>query len=80
MENKSYVCQIKNGVMIKRFFKRYWLTMLGIILGALGGFLYWKFVGCESGTCPITSSPVNSSLWGAVMGGLLLSLFKSGKE
>ena len=30
---------------------------------------------CTTGTCPITSSPVNSSIWGAAMGGLLLSSF-----
>ena len=31
--------------------------------------------GLSTGTCPITSSPVNSSIWGAAMGGLLLSSF-----
>ncbi len=64
-------------IMIKDFLKRQWLTLTGIALGTLGGFLYWKFVGCTTGTCPITSSPVNSALWGAVMGGLLLSAFKN---
>ena len=54
--------------MAKVFFKRYGLTLLGGLLGALGGFLYWRFVGCASGTCPITSSPLYSSLWGAAMG------------
>lgn len=62
--------------MIKELFKRHWLTMAGVVIGAIGGFLYWRFVGCSTGTCPITSSPVNSSIWGAVMGGLLLSMFK----
>ncbi|MBW9277001.1 DUF6132 family protein [Bacteroides fragilis] len=63
--------------MIKTFFKKNWLTFVGLGIGAIGGFLYWKYVGCTSGTCPITSSPVNSTLWGAVMGGLLLNLFKT---
>ena len=62
--------------MIRNFFKSQWLTLTGIAVGALGGFLYWKFVGCTTGSCPITSSPVNSALWGALMGGLLLSSFK----
>lgn len=62
--------------MIKELFKRHWLTIAGVVIGAIGGFLYWRFVGCSTGTCPITSSPVNSSIWGAVMGGLLLSMFK----
>ena len=52
------------------------LTIAGVMLGALGGFLYWKFIGCLSGTCAITSNPVNSTLYGAVMGGLFLSLFQ----
>ncbi len=39
--------------------------------GALAGYLYWYFVGCNSGTCAITSSPVNSTLYGVVMALLL---------
>lgn len=62
--------------MAKLFFKRHWLTLLGIALGATGGFLYWNFIGCTTGTCPITSSPINSSVWGAIIGGLLLSSFQ----
>lgn len=56
--------------------KKYGLTLLGIVLGVLGGYLYWKFVGCSSGTCPITSSPIYSSIWGGVIGGLLLNIFQ----
>lgn len=52
------------------------LTIIGIVVGALGGFLYWKFVGCSSGTCSITSKPLNSTLYGMVMGGLLFSMFQ----
>lgn len=63
--------------MVTKLLKRYWLTLLGIALGAVGGFLYWKFIGCNSGSCPVTSSPVNSTVWGAVMGGLLLSMLKN---
>jgi H+/Cl- antiporter ClcA len=62
--------------MIKKVFTQYWLVLLGVVIGALGGFLYWLYIGCSSGSCPITSSPFLSSLWGAVMGGLLFSIFK----
>jgi len=62
--------------MIKKVFTQYWLVLLGVVIGALGGYLYWLFIGCSSGSCPITSSPFLSSLWGAVMGGLLFSIFK----
>lgn len=66
--------------MKKEFLKKYVWTISGIAVGAIGGYLYWRFVGCSTGTCPITSSPVNSSIWGAAMGGLLLSSFKQDKQ
>jgi len=62
--------------MIKKVFTQYWLVLLGVVIGALGGYLYWLYIGCSSGSCPITSSPLLSSMWGAVMGGLLFSIFK----
>jgi len=52
------------------------LLILGIVLGAVAGFLYWKLVGCNTGTCMITSKWHNSTAYGAVMGGLFLSIFK----
>ena len=56
------------------------LTVLGILAGAVGGYLYYHFIGCTSGSCPITSQPVNSTLYGAMMGGLLFSSFKKEKS
>jgi hypothetical protein len=52
------------------------LTIAGVLLGAIVGYLYYAFVGCASGTCAITSSPLISSLYGALMGGLLLNMFE----
>lgn len=66
--------------MVNSFFKRYWLTLLGIVVGLTGGYLYWRFIGCSSGSCPITSSPVMSSLWGAAIGGLLFDMLHKKKE
>lgn len=60
--------------------KHYWLTAVGILAGVAGGYLYWQQIGCVTGTCPITSSPVNSSLYGAMMGGLLFSILKKEKK
>ena len=56
------------------------LTLLGILVGAIGGYAYYHFVGCASGTCAITSKPLNSTLYGAMMGGLLFSTFKKETE
>lgn len=60
---------------MKRFLTYKWV-ILGVILGAIGGFLYYEYVGCASGTCAITSRPLNSTLYGALMGGLLFSMFQ----
>ncbi len=52
------------------------LYIIGALVGAVAGFIYWQQVGCVSGTCMITSKPVNSTLYGAIMGALVLGLFK----
>lgn len=56
------------------------LYLIGAVIGAVSGFLYWKYVGCISGTCSITSSPVNSTLYFALMGTLVFGLFKKEKK
>lgn len=48
--------------------------VIGAVVGAGLGFAYWYFVGCQSGHCPITSSPIASSLYGAGMLAVLLGL------
>lgn len=58
-----------------KYLKKYWPTLVGVVVGATGGYLYYHFVGCASGSCAITSSPINSTLYGGVMGALLLSIF-----
>lgn len=55
--------------------KKYGLYLIGGVLGGIGGYLYWLYVGCSTGTCVITSSPVLSVIWGGLFGGLLFSLF-----
>lgn len=50
--------------------------MVGIVLGGIAGYLYYYYIGCRSGSCPINSNPWFSTLWGAVIGYLLGDLFK----
>ncbi len=50
--------------------------MVGLVAGAIGGYLYYQLVGCASGSCAITSNPWNSTLYGTLMGGLLFDLFR----
>ncbi len=65
--------------MTKLLKANFW-AMIGAGIGALAGFLYWQQIGCASGTCAITSSPVNSSIYGAVLGMLLVDLFKKNEK
>lgn len=61
---------------MKTLVLKYKLELIGTILGAIGGWMYWRFVGCSSESCAITSSPINSTVYGGLMGAVGLSLFK----
>ena len=51
-----------------------WAGRLGaVLLGGAGGFLYYRFVGCRTGGCPITGNPWVSTLYGALIGWLMVS-------
>jgi len=52
--------------------------IIGIVLGAAAGFAYYKFVGCSTGACPITSNPFISTIYGAVMGALASGVIAHG--
>ena len=52
------------------------IYIIGAVLGAVLGFLYYKFVGCSGGACPITSNPYISTVYGAVLGILIAGIFK----
>lgn len=64
---------------IKEFISSQLLGIVGAIVGAVGGYVYWLKVGCADGTCAITSSPFNSTIYGLIMGYLIFSMFKSKK-
>lgn len=55
---------------IKEFLKSkaFWKTFAGIVLGGTGGFLYYYFVGCSTGSCGITSNPFSSIAFGSALG------------
>ena len=62
-------------IIKKIYFVRF---ILGLALGAIGGYAYYYFVGCASGSCPLTSDPVIMTLYGSLFGGVLT--FKKRKQ
>jgi hypothetical protein len=62
------------------FLRKHLILLIGIVLGGLGGYLYYHFIGCDSGTCAITSKPLNSTIYGMVLGGLFSDFLKGLKK
>jgi Family of unknown function (DUF6132) len=50
--------------------------ILGVVIGGGLGFAYYKFIGCSTGTCLLTSNPWISSIYGAVLGALIATNFR----
>jgi cell division protein FtsW (lipid II flippase) len=61
-------------LLTKRLFK----TSLFLLIGGIGGFAYYYFIGCNTGTCPITGNPYISTSYGMLMG--LIISFDSKKK
>lgn len=70
--NKHLLLRLRSYVK-----KRY---LIGVSLGVITGFLYYRFVGCSTGGCAITSNPWLTVGWGAVMGFLIADSFKEKRE
>lgn len=45
--------------------------LVGLALGAAAGYAYYHFIGCNSGSCNITSNPLHSTLYGMLIGGVI---------
>lgn len=43
-------------------------TIIGGIIGGGLGYLYYRIVGCPGGSCPITSNPYRSTIYGVIVG------------
>jgi hypothetical protein len=59
--------------------KRLFKISLFLILGGVGGFAYYYFIGCQTGTCPITRNPYISTSYGMLIG-LVLSFDSKKKQ
>ena len=52
--------------------------ILLVAVGAAAGYAWYYFVGCATGTCPITSNPYISTAYGGLIG--LLASWNSPKR
>ena len=52
------------------------VTAVGVAIGLIAGYWYHAAIGCSSGSCAITSKPINSTLYGGLLGGLIGNLFE----
>lgn len=68
--------QFARYVIMRGFINKHWLKIAGILSGAIGGYLYYQYAGCFTGTCAISSNPWRMTIYGAVMGYLLFDFFK----
>lgn len=65
---------------MKEFITKFGFKAIGITLGAIAGGAYYYYIGCASGTCPITSNPYISVGYGALLGYLLGGMIKINKH
>ena len=73
MENS---CEVqKRPKTIKEFVRSwyFWKPAIGVLAGGLVGFLYYYFVGCSSGSCAITGTPMGSIISGSFFGFFITS-------
>jgi hypothetical protein len=41
---------------------------IGLLVGGVLGYGWYRVVGCSTGTCPLTATPLRAISYGAVMG------------
>lgn len=61
---------------ITKIAKRGWPYILGAVLGGIIGYLYWYYIGCVGGACPLKATPMPSIVLGVAVGiyvGVLLN-------
>lgn len=61
---------------MKAFFLKHFnlFHFIGIFLGIIGGYAYYHFVGCSTGTCALKSNPYIMISYGAAIGYVVLDL------
>ncbi|RXK47634.1 DUF6132 family protein [Aquirufa rosea] len=65
---------------MKKFIQNHKLSIIFTLAGAMAGYFYWKEIGCSTGTCPLTSQPLNSTLYFAFLGYIFSGFFNNKKQ
>ena len=65
---------------MKKILKRWLRPVLFTLGGMLVGLGYYYLVGCSTGNCAITSSPISSMLYVGLIGWLLSGVFGGCKD
>ena len=68
----------KELISMKVSLKNWLIPLLFTLGGALVGLAYYYFVGCATGSCAITSNPINSMVYMGLIGWLLSGVFSGG--
>ncbi|MCX6270283.1 MAG: hypothetical protein NTU44_03515 [Bacteroidetes bacterium] len=50
----------------------FWKATIAVLAGGTGGYLYYHFIGCSSGSCAITGNPYISIFFGGLVGYFLV--------
>ncbi|TVQ89095.1 MAG: hypothetical protein EA393_07825 [Bacteroidetes bacterium] len=81
MENNTGTENVDKKARVGNISRKNYLWVIGsfTLIGVLGGFAYYTFIGCESG-CTIQSNPYLSMIWGGAMGYLLPDIFLKPKK
>jgi hypothetical protein len=56
--------------------KKMTAIVIGAVAGGIVGYLYYRFIGCRSGACIITGNPYISTIYWAVLGGLIANILR----
>lgn len=65
---------------MREIMKKWLRPALFILGGALAGLAYYALVGCSTGTCAITSSPLRSMVYMGLVGWLLSAALRPSKS
>lgn len=70
IKENADISKDKDISLLKRVLnKMTYRILLGSAIGAIAGLLYWEFIGCNGGSCPLTSNPYKTVILFTVMGG-----------